>query len=49
MANEEEGLRPIVSQIETAWNNSDSKAFAEPFAEDADFIRAYRNLSGYSR
>ena len=36
MANEE--LQLIVEQLERAWNNSDSAAFAAPFAEDADFV-----------
>ena len=33
-----EELQRIVGQLETARNNSDSAAFAAPFAEDADFI-----------
>jgi uncharacterized protein (TIGR02246 family) len=33
-----EELNRIVEQLQTAWNNSDSVAFAAPFAEDADFV-----------
>ena len=35
---EEQNLRGIVEQLETAWNRSDSAGFSAPFAEDADFI-----------
>jgi len=38
MENEEQALHKIVEQLETAWNNSDSVAFAAPFADDADFV-----------
>jgi uncharacterized protein (TIGR02246 family) len=38
MANEEQALRKIVEQLESAWNNADSVAWADLFAEDADFI-----------
>lgn len=35
---DEESLRSIVRGLEAAWNNADSVAWAEFFAEDADFI-----------
>ena len=38
MTPDEQSLRDIVAQLETAWNNGDSIAWTEPFAEDADFI-----------
>jgi uncharacterized protein (TIGR02246 family) len=38
MASEEDKLREIVEQLEAAWNNGDSIAFTEPFADDADFV-----------
>src|SRR5271167_1968376 len=38
MENEEQALHNIVEQLETAWNNSDSIAFAAPFADDVDFV-----------
>jgi uncharacterized protein (TIGR02246 family) len=34
----EQNLGGLVEQLETAWNRSDSVAFAAPFADDADFI-----------
>ena len=34
----ENELRAIVAHLEQSWNRSDSVAFAEVFAEDADFI-----------
>ncbi len=36
-ANEKE-LRALVEHLERSWNASDSRAWAEIFAEDADFI-----------
>ncbi len=38
MASDEQALREIVQQLETAWNNADSVAWASLFAEDADFV-----------
>ena len=38
MTPDEQALRDIVAQLETAWNNGDSVAWTKPFAEDADFI-----------
>jgi uncharacterized protein (TIGR02246 family) len=38
MSADEQALRDIVAQLETAWNNGDSVAWTKPFAEDADFI-----------
>jgi uncharacterized protein (TIGR02246 family) len=38
MANDETLLRELAAKLETAWNNSDSIAWAALFAEDADFI-----------
>ena len=37
-------LRAIVAHLEDCWNRSDSKGFAEVFAEDADFVHI---LGGY--
>ncbi len=41
MANQEQGLRDIVAQLESAWNQKDSVAWANLFAEDADFIHIF--------
>jgi uncharacterized protein (TIGR02246 family) len=38
MLNDEQSIRGIVERLEQAWNHSDSTAFAEVFAEDADFV-----------
>ena len=38
MANEEQALHRIVEQLESAWNRGDSEAWADLFADDADFI-----------
>ncbi|HTM36945.1 MAG TPA: SgcJ/EcaC family oxidoreductase [Terriglobales bacterium] len=35
---DEQALRDVVRGLETAWNRGDSVAWAEFFAEDADFI-----------
>jgi uncharacterized protein (TIGR02246 family) len=35
---DEAALRQIVQQIEDAWNAHDGKAFAAPFATDADYV-----------
>lgn len=40
----ENELRAIVAHLEKYWNRSDSVAFAEVFAEDADFVHI---LGGY--
>ena len=42
--NDEQNLRDIVSGLEAAWNRGDSVAWAEFFADDADFIHI---LGGY--
>ena len=42
--NDEQNLRDIVRGLEAAWNSGDSVAWAEFFAEDADFIHI---LGGY--
>jgi uncharacterized protein (TIGR02246 family) len=42
--NDEQPLRDIVRGLEDAWNRGDSVAWAEFFAEDADFIHI---LGGY--
>ena len=42
--NDEQNLREIVRGLEAAWNRGDSVAWAEFFAEDADFIHI---LGGY--
>jgi uncharacterized protein (TIGR02246 family) len=36
--NNERIVSEIVSKLEKAWNAADGAAFAEPFAEDADFV-----------
>lgn len=41
---DEQNLRDIVRGLEAAWNSGDSRAWAEFFAEDADFIHI---LGGY--
>ena len=38
MRTEERPLHELAEKLETAWNNSDSAAWAALFAEDADFI-----------
>ena len=38
MTNEERPLYEMVEQLESAWNRSDSVAWAALFADDADFI-----------
>src|SRR5271157_321174 len=38
MTNDEQALREIVQQLESAWNKSDSVAWSKLFADDADFI-----------
>jgi uncharacterized protein (TIGR02246 family) len=38
MEEDELSIQEIVRQLETAWNSGDSIKFAEPFADDADFI-----------
>ena len=44
MTNEERALHGMVYHLEAAWNAADGAAFAEPFADDADFIHI---LGGY--
>jgi uncharacterized protein (TIGR02246 family) len=34
----EQMVAEIVARLETAWNAGDGAAFAQPFAEDADFV-----------
>ena len=38
MANEEQALHKTVEKLESAWNQGDSVAWADLFAEDADFV-----------
>jgi uncharacterized protein (TIGR02246 family) len=35
---DEEAIRQIVKQVEDGWNAHDGKAFAAPFATDADYV-----------
>ena len=35
---DEDAIRQIVKQVEDAWNAHDGKAFAAPFATDADYV-----------
>jgi uncharacterized protein (TIGR02246 family) len=44
MTGEERALHGMVYHLEAAWNAADDGAFAEPFADDADFIHI---LGGY--
>ena len=37
-AEDEAAIRAIVTRLEDAWNAGDSKGFAAPFAEDADYV-----------
>ncbi|HYN84661.1 MAG TPA: SgcJ/EcaC family oxidoreductase [Pyrinomonadaceae bacterium] len=37
-SDDEKTLRQIVKQVEDAWNAHDGKAFAAPFAADADYV-----------
>src|ERR687893_2365 len=30
--------RPLVAELEAAWNAADGRAFSTPFTEDADFV-----------
>ena len=36
--NDEKMIPEIVARLEKAWNAADGAAFAQPFAEDADFV-----------
>jgi uncharacterized protein (TIGR02246 family) len=44
MTSDEKALHEMVYHLEAAWNAADGQSFAEPFAEDADFIHI---LGGY--
>lgn len=44
MTNDEKALHQLVYQLEAAWNAGDGAAFAEAFADEADFIHI---LGGY--
>ena len=35
---DEDAIRQIVQQVQDGWNAHDGKAFAAPFAEDADYV-----------
>jgi uncharacterized protein (TIGR02246 family) len=37
-AADETAIRQIVQQVQDGWNTHDGKAFAAPFAEDADYV-----------
>ena len=37
-SNDERMVSEIVSKLEKAWNAADGAGFAQPFAEDADFV-----------
>ena len=41
MTADEQAIRNIITQLENAWNSSDSKAWAAHFAEDTTFIHIY--------
>lgn len=38
---DEKAIEGILKQLEGAWNTSDSRAYAAPFAEDAQFIHIF--------
>lgn len=38
MSKDETAVRQIVQQVQDGWNAHDGKAFAAPFAEDADYV-----------
>lgn len=38
MSSDETSVRQIVQQVQEAWNTHDGKAFASPFAADADYV-----------
>lgn len=38
MSQDETAVREIVQQVQDGWNAHDSKAFAAPFAADADYV-----------
>jgi len=38
MSKDETAVRQIVQQVQDAWNIHDGKAFAAPFAENADYV-----------
>ena len=38
MSRDETAVRQIVQQLQDGWNTHNSKAFAAPFAEDADYV-----------
>ena len=38
MSADEKAVRQIIQQVQDAWNAHDGKAFAEPFAENADYV-----------
>jgi uncharacterized protein (TIGR02246 family) len=35
---DEAAIRQVVRQVQDGWNTHDGKAYAEPFAEDADYV-----------
>jgi len=41
MTADEQAIRDILIQLEVAWNGADSRSFAAPFAEDANFIHIF--------
>lgn len=41
MTTDEQAMQQVLTQLETAWNASNSEAYAAPFAEDASFIQIY--------
>jgi uncharacterized protein (TIGR02246 family) len=38
MSQDEAAIRKVVQQVEDGWNRNDGKAFAAPFAADADYV-----------
>ena len=41
MTTDEHAIQQVLTQLEAAWNASDSEAYAALFAEDATFIQIY--------
>lgn len=37
-AEDETAIRKIIGRLQEGWNSGSGKAFAEPFAEDADYV-----------
>jgi len=38
MTNTDDTVRPVIDQLEAAWNSADGAAYGAPYAEDAQFV-----------